>query len=288
MKALEQGRYPGLLSLPRELRDQIYGYLLDAYRKVPISPLFPGPRRFRRGKDGTLRDISYSTPSPDTGIIALSETSQQLHQEVLQVAHKPSRLDNLNAELDIMVKGYIMWPTWTTLPLLTSNDATLNINVNLRIFSTESFRENDGWPRQPGAAFRSLLTLLCQFIYNGASFKPPPSKPNMEPEKRHRRINTLSIHVSFFDLYTPDTWLDTRTEIERTLRALAVMGQIQTCVREIRAFFDGVSIEGDDSLQRVPESRRYTVREGSREFVQKWNESGFCFGREWATFDEVC
>ena len=157
-----------------------------------------------------------------------------------------------------MVKGYLSWPTWTSLPPYLPTDTPFDVGVYLRVFSGEGFRQNDGWPRQPGTAFRDLLEMLKRFIRFGPSFfanmecppgglpaewqaserlevervVPPEIAPSDEYYSRNIlvssghpfKIRKLSVNISFHDLYTPDTWPETTYNIFKLLKELATVG----------------------------------------------------------------
>jgi hypothetical protein len=188
-------------------------------------------------------------------------TNRQLRAELHELVDKRLEFQNVTAELDIMFKGYVSWPTWVYFPLFvlpttraeTQRDWNLNINVHLRIFSTEGFHSSDGWPRQPGEGFRDLFMLLLQFIEHGPDFghsgsqydstsrllssRPDAERgedPAVSMEKQYR-INTLTVNLTFHDIYTPATHPESVHQIFKSLKELALSGFFSHTIQTIRA-----------------------------------------------------
>lgn len=255
---------PTLLGLPRELRDQIYLYLIQKAntRKAPPSPPFAGKRQ--RGPD----DIFYSLDRPINRWPSIALVNHQLLEEVREnVSKQPS--GKPAAELDLMAKGYCFYPTWTLLPGCIRRGQSVNLNVNLRIFSTEAFRTNDGWPRQPGAGFRTLLALLNNYLVSGPSLSPVDNTADIEPYL----INVLSVDVTFHDLYTPDTWPATAQEILKMLRELASSGIPDPCVQKVKAV-----VTFDSRSRSMRFKQEWPVAETVDEKQSRhWRKAGFIF-----------
>lgn len=214
-----------LLQLPRELRDEISRYILHARTHPPPNPSFPGERIWRDDIAHPKHYSSWRYPS-------LVWVNQQLRNEYFELVEVFSKSRQNKAELDIMSKGYVFYPTWIYLPPDLPGESPFDLTVNLRIFSTEAYRSNDGWPRQPGAGFRCLLRLLNQLVHHGPSF-------GHHLELLRGRwlfaINRLSVNISFHDDYWPDTWPETAHNIFRILKALAVDGLAKDVVRTVHA-----------------------------------------------------
>jgi hypothetical protein len=213
--------------------------------------------------------------------MGLLRTNHQLRNELLELVDHRLASGNLTAELDLMFKGYQSWGTWLHCPLFvrpTSRawveknpdtnsgvyswaPANLDVKVNLRIFSTEGFRSNDGWPRQPGSGLRDLLVLLLRFVEFGPDFGHHASTykemsrslhSESEPEESsdesggertiHQeggckiyRINTLSVHVTFHDIYTRATHPETVHQIFKALKELALAGLFLRGLKVVQA-----------------------------------------------------
>lgn len=214
-----------LLQLPREIRDEIYSFILKAHTKPPSNPSFPGERIWRD-------DIAHPKHYSSWRYSNLVWVNRQLRHEYFELVEKDSKNSQNKAELDIMSKGYVFYPTWVYLPPDLPGESPFDLTVNLRIFSTEAYRSNDGWPRQPGAGFRCLLRLLNQLVHHGPSF-------GHHLELLRGRwlfaINRLTVNITFHDDYTPDTWPDTGHSIFRMLKALAVDGLAKDVIRVVHA-----------------------------------------------------
>ncbi|KAM0711054.1 hypothetical protein Q7P35_001793 [Cladosporium inversicolor] len=222
-----------LLRLPRELRDMIYVYFLEAHRSAPPSPPFAGPRIFRLGGDTheqePQKDIAYPVAIAQTNIDALLMTSRLIRSEVLELADKRNNHNpTLPADLDIMATGYVVYPLWTRLPILASSNTPLNITVRLRIFSPEAFRAQDGPPRRPCMASHGFLTLLNQLITCGPAFTCV-GKPSDSPTV----IDTLTIRLVNYDIYTPRMFPPAVHEIVRMCKALSLRADIRPSLRTI-------------------------------------------------------
>lgn len=166
----DKQRASPLLNLPRELRDMVYVYFLEAHRSAPPSPPFAGPRIFRldlEHNDAELvpqKDIAYPVSIPQSNIHALLQVNRRVRSEVLELADKRNRRSKpLPAELDIMATGYVLYPLWTRLPTLASGTATLSVTVNVRIFSPEAFRARDG-PRFKEAFAKTLSAFITSTL----------------------------------------------------------------------------------------------------------------------------
>jgi len=130
-----------------------------------------------------------------------------------------------------MSKGYLYFPTWLFLPPDMPGEVPFDLTVHLRIFSTEAYHSNDGWPKQPGAGFRSLMKMLNQFIHCGPSFGH-----HLELMRGWLfRIDTLKVNISFHDDYTANTWPVASHQIFKLLKGLALDGVTGDMIRRIHA-----------------------------------------------------
>lgn len=128
-----------LLSLPRELRDHIYQELPPEHRgKPPPNPSSAGERI--RG----LHDNMFVANQTILKYHPIIYVCHQIRDELRENATKDD-CKAPTAALDIMAKGYLFYPTWIVLPAVLKRGEHFNLDVNLRIFSTEAFRSNDGW-----------------------------------------------------------------------------------------------------------------------------------------------
>ncbi|KAF2165104.1 hypothetical protein M409DRAFT_24490 [Zasmidium cellare ATCC 36951] len=263
----------GLLSLPRELRDQIYPYLTTATWNPQSSlRIIPPP-----SSDGQL----YFWPEhAKWQPIALLSVNRQLRSEVRDFIASQHKTGNVRLELDICVKGYVYTPTWTFLNFAFRPRDSLDLHVNLTLFSTEAFRRNDGWPRQPGQIFRALLNFLNRFIYRGPSFLD--SDPPFETPGPHF-IKTLSVDVTFQDYYTMDTWPETVHEVFRMLKALTMLNTAGRYIGRVE-----VRVIYSHGLRAVHRQAGWDVRPAGADATtpalfkeDDWARIGFFFGDAW-------
>ena len=302
----EHNALPGLLRIPRELRDHIIFQLLDERTEPPQNPSFPGERTSQLKGPGRTGGRSFSIRYPNNVMrcqyTGLLRTSRQIRAETREVIDKRLASPNITAELDIMFKGYVSWPTWIHFPLYVrpstraeiEKDPNLNVNVHLRIFSTEGFYSSDGWPRQPGEGFRDLFMLLLQFIEFGPDFghsgsqydnvsrllSSIPDATQVEDQttsmERQFRMKTLSVHLTFHDIYTPATHPMSVHQIFKSLKELALSGFFCHTIQTIRArakFAEkGQDVEWDNQwpVNKVP----------SLHTLSRWHDVGLIEGGE--------
>ncbi|KAK5108830.1 hypothetical protein LTR62_007804 [Meristemomyces frigidus] len=221
-----------LLALPRELRNHVLDYLLLDHHNAPISPLFPGKRT--KG----LKDIMFpsKTPNPASRRLAPLLVNKQLHIEFLEHAHLLYTSGHATAELDIMAKGYSLWPTWTRLPTLPLRNKPADLTIHLRVFSTEAFRPlGGGGSRAQGAGLRGLYALINNFIRMGRSLEFYLVNGDQGvPGQGLYVVDRLTVEVEFCDLYTPDTWAGTVREIVEGFGMLAGCGGFGESVGRVR------------------------------------------------------
>jgi hypothetical protein len=284
----ENQHAPPFLDLPRELRDMVYIYFLEARGSAPPSPSFAGPRIFRLDRvheDAALipqKDIAYPVDIPQSSVHALLQVNRTVRSEVLELAQKRDKGKRpLPAELDVMATGYVLYPLWTRLPVLTSNNSVLNVTVNVRIFSPEAFRTRHGPPQLPGMAYYSFLALLNQFVTCGPAFTSLGGCiENFSP------IDTLTVRLINHDDYTPRMFPPAVYEMVRLCKALALRADFRRSLRKIRVI-------ASDEENRIPgfEGREWTyeVAESSSDdrllaLESSWDELGFSLEPQSAMF----
>lgn len=246
-----------LLKLPRELRDEVLKYLLEARKEPPPYP----PTTGRRQKLHDTHDALFAPFRYPPWVWVCRQLRSECFELIAgRVAGAP-----LMAELDIMFKGYLSWPTWTYLPPKLPRETPFDLEVTMRIFSTEAFRFNDGWPRQPGTAFRDLLFMLNNLLHNGPSLKSSRENGGLY------RINKLLVNVSFNDDYTPDTFPETAHNIFKMLKQLATVGLTSNIVRTVQAH-----TEYDHQGKKLVFDGEWDVLEQVEVVkTQQWNSMGF-------------
>ncbi|KAF2995712.1 hypothetical protein E8E13_004234 [Curvularia kusanoi] len=117
-----------LLSLPRELRDQIIEYVILSHKIPPQDPSQCLESRLDSSNTGTLRPPAPSHKTYNAS--ALLGANVQLRNETQnRLRHiKPSY------SLDVMVNDHDLWPTWTCCPARTTGPIE-EIHVSFRFFS---------------------------------------------------------------------------------------------------------------------------------------------------------
>lgn len=248
------------LTLPREIRDEVLSYVLDARVDPPSRTPMLGERKRSKVND------SHYPPYRSFGYPSYVWTCRQLRSECFDLASARAKGGRISAELDIIFKGYLSFPTWISLPPVLPRETPFDLHVTLRIFSTEAFRSNDGWPRQPGTAFRDLLWLLNFLLHNG-----PSLKSNQDTGNGLYRINILSVEISFHDDYTPDTFPETAHNIFRMLKQLATVGLTNGIVKTVRAHTEYVS----GSKTHKYDGEWHTPKQCDPDKVREGNEMGF-------------
>lgn len=283
------------LRLPRELRDMVYVYFLEAHRSAPPSPPFAGPRIFRVEHDDTTctyeqftpKDIAYPVSMAQSSVNALVRTNRSIRSEVLELADKRNQNSScLPANLDIMATGYVLYPLWTRLPILAGHNTFLNVTANLRIFSPEAFRARDGPPRAPCFAAHGLLKLLNQFITCGPAFTRINRTADASPATV---IDTLTVRLENYDIYTPRMFPPAVHEMVRMCKALSLRADARPSLRELCV------VEGDAERSRLGLAERewrYDVASSCDEgelfdMTETWAEMGFALEADAANFDKI-
>jgi len=273
----------------------IYVYFLEAHRSAPPSPPFSGPRIFRLEGDPHERkpqkNIAYPIAIAQTNVNALLRTGRLIRSEVLELADKRNKNNaTLPADLDIMATGYVLYPLWTRLPILASSNTPLNVTVRLRIFSPEAFRAQDGPPRRPCMASHGFLTLLNQFITCGPAFThSSSSNSSSKPSERDDSptvIDTLTVRLVNYDIYTPRMFPPAVHEMVRMCKALSLRA-------DIRPSLCRIFVVDDDAERRM---RGFAEREWGYDVVgscdeedlvgmtETWADMGFALEADAARF----
>jgi len=259
-----------LLTLPDELKYRIYTLLLDDRASVPAGPYLGDHQQSFRG------DIKYPTTYSSWRWPPLVWVSRQARNELMDHAGDRSLKRQTRAELDIMANGYTFFPTWISLPPDLPGEVPFDLDVTLRVFSGEAFRSNDGWPRQPGAGFRSLLTLLNQLVHEGPSFG---HHFEILAGKNTWTINNLSVNVTFPDKYTQATAPETSRAIFGAMKALATDGIADGIIGTIHlnsTYTDTTSSTADHQPKEVTWARTYPVNPKPMDItIEQWRDQGF-------------
>lgn len=180
---------PGLLRLPGELRDGIYDYLLHNHEDPPSCPENAGTR-IPLQNTIRLKGVYACCPwwnSP------LARTNHQLRAETLEhMSEFRSSAPPQTAELDMIFEHYVSWPTWKYFSPQITRGFSFDLNVYVRIFSTETFKDYDGvrnfdgWFRgHISAPFLDLVVLLKRLVRHGPSFQQEPLSNNTTLDRQN-------------------------------------------------------------------------------------------------------
>ncbi|KAJ4990890.1 hypothetical protein SVAN01_03679 [Stagonosporopsis vannaccii] len=133
-----------LLSLPREIRDQIIEHVLLSHEKPPLDPANEVDSRQNTTRQGSLRPPNMRLYSA-SGLLGVNS---QLRYET------QTRLSQLNVpySLDVMVVDNELWPTWTCCPMR-APDRIDRIDVSLRFFG----KPNDPFMVHVARTFWAIL-----------------------------------------------------------------------------------------------------------------------------------
>ena len=156
-----------LLSLPREIRDQIIILALESLEPPPRSP-GAVVTRSRIAKD-TSRYGSVQYPVHfQQAFASLTQCNRQLRGELHELFHFQRHDESLTCRLDCMCDLRTLWPTWTCCPGPLQNMRHLEMDFRLFGVAYEDglFAGNGG----PGRMFRPLFELLNRFVHHGYRF----------------------------------------------------------------------------------------------------------------------
>lgn len=108
-----------LLTLPREIRDDIYLAVLQSPSEPPQSPEDAGPRFAGFGSDLERgNNVFYPTAVyPRYACQSLQACNHQMNIEVRELLDRHDTSQRgLDFKLDLMIHHCDIWPTWTLLP----------------------------------------------------------------------------------------------------------------------------------------------------------------------------
>ncbi|KAL8771970.1 MAG: hypothetical protein Q9209_002634 [Squamulea sp. 1 TL-2023] len=176
-------------TLPREVRDEIYTFLLLSPIDPPRSPEQAGVRYREDIRDyWENRSVLYPPHFANNGpASALSQCNHQLRREILELSTNRSLTKGTKFELDIMLKDCMLWPTWINLyfPVAKMD----HLQANLRLFDVKTgailFWGNGG----PGQSFVVLFSLLNRLLYHGPRFI------YKEGETKGLKIDVLTLNL---------------------------------------------------------------------------------------------
>lgn len=236
---------PNLLSLPRELRDDIYDWLHRSslrmkdsrHHRIRISNR-GHPTRLPYGKlgsDKTVLDSTYYTgeeairyPSaqPIPPVDPLLRTSRQLRAETQEsIQRNPVHYKIRLAYRD---DRSLLYPTWISMPAFTNRIDVLDVEIRIRqkktasLFSTNSSAssivDQSGTSTSGGDVLFGGLVLLQRLLERGPSFLGKPKDVNGHSSLT---IGIVTVHIVPKDLlYTmppKDVFADTEEWVDALL-----------------------------------------------------------------------
>ncbi|KAK3068086.1 hypothetical protein LTR53_014617 [Teratosphaeriaceae sp. CCFEE 6253] len=213
-----------LLGLPREIRDQILSYLLVNNEDAPRNPHSAGRRKYRSSGCALLLN------DPALRFTKVWAVNRQLRRELGE--HRA--MADGHAELDIQINN-VLYPTWTRLPLSLRPGKPFDLDVKLRVLTTEGILPVVRLFSYPNQGFSDLFSMLSHLLRNGPRFHLPSRVAATTSKREPYRLKTLNVLVSFHDYYTPNTWSEATTEIFRRLDQFAASGIPWPYVERIRA-----------------------------------------------------
>jgi hypothetical protein len=199
---------PKILTIPRELRDEIY--------KWTFSDILPSSTSHQKLAD--RERVAYSAEDPETyygeganrypkhtslpSTHWLLHTSRQLRAEVLDSIRRMS-LGKVHYRIDLAQRNdkYKLYPTWITVPLFTDRVDVLEVTFRIRDEKTASIvsAHGDEWD-EDGDVLMAGLMLLRRFIERGVYLLSKKKTQNVT-------VAELLIQAS-----TPPTWATTYPE----------------------------------------------------------------------------
>lgn len=189
-----------LLKLPREIRDEILGYALQADIPAPETPAASLDRTpveyvMHLGEEAQYC-ISNRIPvfierrqpaAPRPSGLGLLRASRQLRAEALPLLAR----HDANPELDVMfVKECGFWPTWTRAPLRPGRTRFDTVRVRFRVFdpppgAPPDWRDDSTffspWAFDESPASSAFLLMLLGFAQQGPAFSGPVGTSNGGP-----------------------------------------------------------------------------------------------------------
>ncbi|KAL8718566.1 MAG: hypothetical protein Q9225_004313 [Loekoesia sp. 1 TL-2023] len=170
-----------LLSLPPEVRDQIYDAILDL-DAPPTDPKYVGYKQIEKGF--TCR-LHLPTRAPQASSATLLSCNRQLHNELSQAISRracSASKTGLTYSLDLLVEGADrrkdeyehLSPTWTKMPALPIKYAkSIHVNFKVQNYPGLIFWGAGG----PGQTTQSLMNLLSRFFAYGPTFDEDSTIP---------------------------------------------------------------------------------------------------------------
>lgn len=209
-----------LLSIPRELRDQILLFVVTTARVPPKDASHPEERNDPEGIIPTKEfGVLYEKRCQNrTERIPTLLVNRQLHEETLDVI---ARIPEKHSyKLDVMlVNEKQLWPTWLALPDLTSRVDKVDVTFRIspakrhprnRHHDDHGFRFGDGWPNQIAWCFYGLLMSFVDeesLFIEGQKISDMgvADESNQKSTQSHVSIQSLNLNFSTTYAYTSES-----------------------------------------------------------------------------------
>ncbi|KAI9723346.1 MAG: hypothetical protein M1812_001230 [Candelaria pacifica] len=167
-----------LLTIPQELRDEIYTLVLSATLPLPSAASFATPREvyeqnFRQIRGGSCN--RYTLLSLLINSTALLLINRQINNEVSSLISREKKAQKLVYLLDcVILNEKCIYPTWLSIPFL--SDFIGKVYVDFRIDGRCEDYHGSAWTGGdggPGDMVYSLFDLLQRFLERGPHFVGP-------------------------------------------------------------------------------------------------------------------
>ncbi|KAH0559943.1 hypothetical protein GP486_003540 [Trichoglossum hirsutum] len=223
---------PNLLSLPRELRDDIYKWVLHGpfpsasrsstrsrkriSKQPPKKPLESdeppklGPGDEYYDGEEVVR-YPLATPLPPT--YSLLHTNRQIRDEMLDsISRTPLRY---KVELAFRQETETLYPTWISVPALSHRVDVLDVDLRVRRGKTSSVCSfsGDDEREHEGDIFSGGLTLLRRFLERGVFFLSS------------KKAQKISVGLLALNVLTKDLFDNCEDEAEEAREAMDNVGQ---------------------------------------------------------------
>ncbi|KAI4275646.1 MAG: hypothetical protein LQ337_003077 [Flavoplaca oasis] len=180
-----------IFSLPREIRDAIYDFVLNSPRTPPSCPQQAGVRYEEaieiEDPVHELASVLYPSPNSHHGCAsALLQVSRQLRQESHDFITNPHLTSSVTYKLDAMHQGPRLWLSWTTVPH--SMSKIENLEIDLRILDPLDARSFLRDAPRPQTVVTLLYRTINRLLNHGPSFR-------YQDDTHGLKVDTLTIHL---------------------------------------------------------------------------------------------
>ena len=178
------------VSLPREIRDQIYAFVLNIRQAKVIDPP-SDEKQILEKYQHVCHNEYYSSvcaskklaPAPDISLLCCSRL---INAEVLEARR---RRNNTVYELDLLCDEHRLFANWMALPVPISQASAVEIDVRMT--------ESCNLPQQPYCPISRMVRanlglVIYRFLYHGASFRDPNEGTN--PPRKCRLLRRIVLN----------------------------------------------------------------------------------------------